>query len=423
MAVVEHPARTTGTAAAGLTAEQLADYQRDGFVILRGAIDPADLDRFAAAALRHPPNDQDVPGQEWPGPGRFTLARNAMEDPDLAFLMARPEVTEPMRSVLGADPKVIMFAYYDRTPGGPGLPAHNDYKRWRPIGSSMRWAFAIVPLTDFDEESGRLELARGSHRVAHTADPWAPVLNADRPTRPADEDFVDPELRRGDLAIVDMHCWHRAEPNRSDRHRTGMFTKWCAADHPPATGYFPYTGAVRRALGPDGEHILGVSSDRPISGTRAVIERVKGDQSQFLFFEADGRLSLPAGRAVGERSIPDWDDGNFINSLVEALDDQLKTRPPWMSWIGDWDEGASEGGDDGSAGNGRSRVYGYRLPAHAWGIQTPGTVWLTAEEVEGRAAELEVGFEAEALRGWSAEGVVRGKGVTQALGRADQYAC
>ena len=86
-----------------------------------------------------------------------------------------------------------------------------------------------------------MEFAAGSHRVAHTADPWAPVQNADRPKRPSDEDFVDPELRRGDLAIVNMHTWHRAGPNNSERHRTGMFTKWCAASHPPATGYYPYT--------------------------------------------------------------------------------------------------------------------------------------------------------------------------------------
>jgi ectoine hydroxylase-related dioxygenase (phytanoyl-CoA dioxygenase family) len=413
MAVVENESvHATPKVAAGLTAEQLAEYHTNGFVVLRQAIDEPSLRRFAAAALTHPPVDQDVPGQTWPGPGRFTLARNAMADPDLAFLMARPEVVEPMRSVLEDDPKVIMFAYYDRTPGGPGLPPHNDYKRWRPIGSSMRWAFAIVPLTDFDEEAGRLEFAPGSHRVAHSADPWAPVHNADRPVRPADDDFVDPQLRRGDLAIVNMHTWHRAEPNRSDRHRIGMFTKWCAASHPPATGYFPYTDEVRRALGPEGEHILGVSSDRPILTTRAVIERVRDKQSQFLFLEDDGRLSLPGGPAEGERSIPDWDDGNFICSLVNALDARLQCRPPWMSWIGDYDEGEH-----------RCRVYGYRLPTHAWGIHAGGTTWLSAEEAAERAADLVDGYEADAVRAWLAEGLVRGKGVTQALGRADQYAC
>ncbi|MPY95162.1 MAG: hypothetical protein GEV08_19540 [Acidimicrobiia bacterium] len=407
---------TTGlrhNGAGGLSPEQLADFHANGFVVLRQVMDEASLQRFAAAALRHPPVDQDVPGQTWPGPGRWTLARNAMADPDLAFIMASPEVTEPMRAVLEDDPKVIMFAYYDRTPGGAGIPAHNDYKRWRPIGSSMRWAFAIVPLCDFDDTAGKLELAPGSHKVAHTPDPYAPVLNADRPTRPADDAFVDPELRRGDLVIVDMHTWHRAGANSSDHHRIGLFTKWCAASHPPATGYFPYTGDVARALGPEGSRILGVSSDRPIRTTRAVIERVRHDRHEVLFLEGDGALTLPGGPAEEERSIPDWDDGNYIASLVSALDERYKVRPPWMSWVGDYDEGDHQ----------RCRVYGYRVPVHAWGVQGEGVAWLTPEEAADRADELAEGFEASAASAWVHDPVVRGKGVTQSLGRADQYAC
>jgi hypothetical protein len=327
--------------------------------------------------------------------------------------MARPEITEPMRAILEDDPKVIMFAYYDRTPGGAGIPSHNDYKRWRPIGSSMRWAFAIVPLSDWDDVSGKLELAPGSHKVAHTPDPYAPVLNAAPPTRPDEDAFIDPELRRGDLAIVDMHTWHRAGANNSEGHRIGMFTKWCAASHPPATGYYPYNGDVARALGEQGSAILGVSSDLPVTTTRAVIERVRKGVSEFLFLEGDDGLSLPGGPAEEERSIPDWDDGNYIASLTAVLDETLKVRPPWMSWVGDYDEGPDH----------RTRVYGYRVPAHAWGIQAKGIVWLSAEDAAARADELVEGYEAAAVHAWEHDPVVRGKGVTQALGRADQYAC
>lgn len=421
MAVVESGTTVARHLTGGaLSSEQLAAYDRDGFLVLRRAVPEEALSRFEAAAVRHPPLDQDVPGQTYPGPGRWTLARNAMADPDLAFIMARPEVTEPMRAVLGDDPKVLMFAYYDRTPGGPGIPSHNDYKRWRPIGSSMRWAFAILPLTDFDDEAGPLFLAPGSHRVAHTPDPWAPVLNADRPSRPPEDAYVDPQLRRGDLAIVDMHTWHRAGPNGSARHRNGLFTKWCAASHPPATGYYPFNGDVGRALGPEGAHVLGVWSDLPITSTKAVIERVRQGQHEFLFLDgghegAPGNLSLPGGEAVEERCIPDWDDGNVIGSLGDALVATLRMRPPWMSWVGDYDEG----------GDHRCRVYAYRLPAHAWGLSGvgPGTVWLTADEAAARVGELAAGFEAAAVAAWEHDPVVRGKGVTQALGRADQYAC
>lgn len=402
----------TDSATGVLSQAQLDQFRTQGYLVLRNAFDEAALTRFETGAQRQPPLDQVVPGQTWPGPGRFTLARQAMADPDVAFIMNRPEIVEPMRAVLADDPKILMFAYYDRTPGGAGLPSHNDYKRWRPIGSSMRWAFAIVPLCDFDETAGKLEFAPGSHRVAHTADPWAPVLNADRPVRPSEDEFIDPELHRGDLAIVDMHLWHRAGDNRAAHHRTGLFTKWAAASHPPATGWYLFNDEVRQTLGPDGERVIGRSSPLPIGTTRGLIERVRRDTSEFLVIEDDGRLSLPGGPAVKEGSIPDWDEGNYIASCVAALDERLRCRPAWMSYVGDFEEGDH-----------LCRVYGYRLPAHAWGIGAKGVAWLTADQLAARAADLGGGFEAAAAAEWLRPGVVRGKGVTEATARADQYAC
>lgn len=395
-----------------LTAEQVEFFHTNGYLVVRNAFDEATLDRFERAARSHPPLDQVVPGQTYPGPGRWTLARNAMEDPDVAAIMATPEMTEPMRAILADDPKVIMFAYYDRTPGGPGLPSHNDYKRWRPIGSAMRWAFAIVPLCDFDEAAGKLEFAPGSHRVAHTPDPFAPVWNADRPVKPNEADYIDPELHRGDLAIVDMHMWHRAGANNAAHHRTGLFTKWCAASQPPATGWYPFSDGVRRSLGPQGEAILGYSSDRPIQWTRGLIARARRDTTQFLFMEDGGRLSLPGGPVRKEGSIPDWDEGNYLAALFDALDAQLRTRPMWGSYVGDYPEG-----------EGMCRTYAYHLPDHAWGIHAKGTVWLTLEEARERAGDLALGWEADACAEWLRPGMTRGKGVTEAAGRADQYAC
>lgn len=395
-----------------LDADQLRSFHTDGYLVIRNAFDEATLTRFETAARSHPPLDQVVVGQTYPGPGRWTLARNAMADPDLAFIMAEPAMTEPMRAVLGDDPKIIMFAYYDRTPGGAGLPSHNDYKRWRPIGSSMRWAFAIVPLCDFDESAGKLEFAPGSHRVAHSPDPYAPVWNAERPSQPSEDQFIDPELHRGDLAIVDMHTWHRAGKNNAAHHRTGLFTKWCAATQPPATGWFPYNDEVRQALGPDGEHVLGFSSPLPISATAALLERVRPDGNEVLFLERDGVLHLPTGPAVKEGSIPDWDEGNFIGGLSDALASTVKTRPAWMSYVGDY----ADGGE-------LSRVYAYRIPPHAWGVHTKGAVWLTAAALAERRGELAQPWAADAVAEWQRDDLIRGKAVSEATGRADQYSC
>ncbi len=411
-------ARATGARSPqrpALDADQLAAFHTDGYLVIRAAFGDDVLERFERAVVQHPPLDQVVVGQTYPGPGRWTLARNAMADPDLAYLAARPEMVEPIRAVLDDDPKILMWAYYDRTPGGQGLPSHNDYKRWRPIGSSMRWSFAIIPFVDFDETAGRLEVAPGSHRVAHTPDPYAPVWNADRARRPSEDDFVDPGLRRGDLLLMDMHCWHRAGANNAAHHRTGLFTKWCAATQPPATGWFPHSDAVRTGLGPDGEHILGFSSAAPPSATAALLERTRGERRQYLLLEEDGRLRLPVGPALKEGSIPDWDEGNLMAGLLDRMAVELKARPPWLSYVGDY-------GDRADPGAGLTRTYAYRVPEHAWGIQTKASVWLDAEAIRARAGDLDQPWVLDAIAEWQREDVIRGKGVTEATGRADQYA-
>jgi len=269
-----------------------------------------------------------------------------------------------------------------------------------------------VPFCDFDETAGKLEFAPGSHRVAHTPDPYAPVWNAERPRKPSEEAYIDPELRRGDLAIVDMHTWHRAGDNNAAHHRTGLFTKWCAATQPPATGWYPFDDEVRQALGPDGEHVLGYSSPLPVAATAALIERSRQGGDEVLFIERDGRLHLPTGPATKEGSIPDWDEGNYIAGLLDTLAVELKTRPAWMSYVGDY-----------ASGDGMTRVYGYRVPPHAWGVQIKGAMWLTAAQAAERRDELAERWAADAVAEWQRDDLIRGKGVSEATGRADQYAC
>jgi len=398
-----------------LTEDQLDQYRRDGFTVIRQAVDESAMARFDEAIRHHDLNDPvaTIGSGRWPEPGRYTLARNAPADPVLAEFVSRPEITEPMSAVLDDDPKLMMFAYYDRTPGGPGLGQHHDYKRWRPIGSSMRWAFAIVALSDWDEQQGPLEVAAGSHRVTHRQVPGMPVWTADRPTPPSEADFVDPKIRRGDLAIVDMHCWHRAGDNRSPHHRIGLFTKWAAASAPPATGWYLFDESVRQAMGPDRDHVIAAASPLRVLTTRAIIERTTHDgSSRYLLVEDGDRVRFPGGPAGYEGAIPDWDDGNYIASLQDGLAHEIRTRTPWATYVGDYEEG-----------EGLTRLYGYRLPPEAWGVQGPNLRWVSHQELAETLKTGGFGYECRSVEDWHDHTVMRGKGVTEALARSDQFAC
>lgn len=391
-----------------LTSDQLTDYREQGYLLLKGAISEAEVSRLEQGLARNPPLDgtltDDTPN--YPAPGRYTLATNCLKDPDLAFIVEHPTIVGAAGELLEDDPVLTAYVIYDRTPGGPGLPAHNDYKRWRPVGSSMNWLFTIVPFGKFDEASGQLFIAPGSHQPERVRDAGAGALEVRPPERPADDQFIDPGLERGDLLLMNMYLWHYANGNESDQHRVGLFNKYAGIHTPPATGYYLYDDDVANALTESGRRLLAVHSNRTIATTRALLTRSTGSGLEVLLAE-DG--SLPGCPTWDERAIPDWDLGNFIAPLKQHLVEAVGIEPPWVSYVGDYPEADH-----------LCRVYGYTLPGRGFPVPYRGARWLPIAELNDAGGKF--GYESQAAADWQDPTIIRGKGLTQAQSRIDQYA-
>jgi hypothetical protein len=397
-----------------LSPEQIASYQQHGYLLLKGAVSDADIERLERGLARNPPLDGTLAGtQNYPEPGRYTLATNSLKDPDLAFIVEHPTIVGAAAELLDDDPVLTAYVIYDRTPGGGGLPAHNDYKRWRPVGSSMNWLFTIVPFTDFDEDAGPLYVAPGSHQPERVFDGGDVALCVRPPTAPKDEDFIDPGLERGDLLLMNMYLWHKASGNDSKGHRVGLFNKYAGASFPPATGYYLFDDDVYAALSEKGRRLIAVHSNRKIETTRAVLIRSNGDQREVLVVDdlGDGptRYRLPGGRCFDERAIPDWDLGNYIAPLKAHLVKDIGIEPPWVSYVGDYNEEAH-----------LCRVYGYTLTGRGFPVPYQGARWVPVDELDTAGAQF--GYEQTAVEAWLDPTPIRGKGLTQAQSRVDQYA-
>jgi hypothetical protein len=78
-----------GAGSTMLTSEQIENYERDGYLLLRGQIDEASLQRFERGLVRNPPLDGETGNAVWPAPSRYTLAKNCLADPDLGFMAER----------------------------------------------------------------------------------------------------------------------------------------------------------------------------------------------------------------------------------------------------------------------------------------------------------------------------------------------
>jgi hypothetical protein len=392
-----------------LTPNQKLDYDRDGYLLLRDFFTTEEMQRLDTAFAANPPLDGNNAPDQYPAPDRYTFAKSSWQDPAFAHFAEHEGIVGGARQLLDDDVYLTAYVLYDRTPGGHGLPPHHDYKRWRPVGSSMNWLFTIVPMCDFDDETGVLQIAPGSHRLERVVDRHEGAMHVNPAVTPKADDFINPQLKRGDLLFMNMHLWHKAGDNKSNLHRTGLFNKYAARHCPPATGYYLYTDDVYSALSDQGKSLLAVHSDKKIKSTRLLLHRKLGDDNQFFFRRVDDQLELPGGPVYAEKAIPDWDEGNYIDAVQAHTRDQVRIETPWVSYIGDYSEA-----------DGLCRVYGY--PMNWNGFPAPYTEGQWLGEAEIATADLRFGYEADSIRQWLDPTIIRGKGISQAKARIDQFA-
>ena len=323
-----------------------------------------------------------------------------MSEPGLASIAEHPTVVGAAESALGGLAQLAAFVAYLRTPGDQGGRAHCDYKRWRPVGSSMNWAFAIIPLNDFDAEYGPFLVSPKSHKLAQVIDPRAHVLDLTAPDARELPPFIDPELRAGDLLVVNEHVWHEAPPGTTGEDRCGIFHKYCAANAPPAAGYYPYEPAALDALSDAGKRLIPVCFDQPIATTRLLLECPSGDESRFLLCrDADtDRWELPGGEGWEEQDLVGWDVGARIGSLQALVNSQLGLEVPWMSYIEDLEQ------EDGWC-----RVYGFSdAEANLDALANGDSDWFTRTELHRTLGESHA--VSRSVDTWLRGDIVRGKG-------------
>ena len=400
------------TIIAALTKQQIADYQKNGYLIIRDVLSSGESDDLRRTVKEYTPHMGYPSTLTYPEPGKYTISGNRISEPGLAPIAEHPVVVDAVETLLGQPAHLTAYVAYLRSPGDKGGGAHCDYKRWRPVGSSMNWLFAIIPLTDFNPEYGPLLVSPESHKLSEW-DTSGPIWDVTRPDEKRLPDFIDSELKAGDLLLMHGHTWHKAPPGTTDKDRCGIFNKYCAVNAPPAAGYYPYDPAALEALSDSGKRLIPVWFDKPISTTRLLIEDSVGDQSKFLVLhdQENDRLELPGGEGWEEEEGVGWDVGARIGSLQALTQQQIGIEVPWMSYIEDVEQ------DDGMC-----RVYGYS-PEESLAASLVENVnraeWLTSVQI--REA---VGDDSDIYRAaltWQRDDIVRGKGKAVSE-RMEQYA-
>ena len=383
-----------------LTKQQIADYHENGYLIVRNALSGKEADELRRVVQQEVIRDAYPSTLKYPQSAKYTVSGNRLADPGLTAIAEHPTVIGAVESVLGQPAYLTAYVAYLRTPGDKGAGAHCDYKRWRPVGSSMNWVFAIIPLTDFDADYGPFLVSPKSHKLTHVIDPDAHILDLTRPDAEQLAPFIDPELKAGDLLVVNEHVWHKAPAGTTTEDRCGIFNKYCAVNAPPAAGYYPYNPAAWNALSDDAKHLIPVCFDKPITTTRLLIEGTSTQESKFLLHRdtETARWELPGGEGWEEEKLVGWDVGARIGSMQELAKTQLDLEVPWMSYI-----------EDIEVEDGISRVYGFsdeNLNLDA--LANNGYDWFTKAELQQRLGKSDA--ICRTVDTWQQPDVIRGKG-------------
>ena len=386
---------------ATLTQVQIDSFRDRGFLVVSDLLSTDEVTRIAEAAREEFETHRYMAAKaRFPAPTKYVLSEDSLRLPDIRLVVDHPRLVTAVSELLADEVCLSAFVIYSMPPGTQGTggdyqrtheSAHCDYKPFRPVGSSLRWLFAIVPLVDYTEEVGPLLVSPGSHkipeltrrgRVTHVRRARAAELPA----------FVDTRLRRGQVAFMDMFTWHQAYGNRSDRLRYGVYNKYRVRSAPPGCGPYLYRDSSAALFGTTGGGLLADHAAGRIAETRLLVEA----DERFLFIDGSvpGGAAQPAPKRVGS------DEDNVIGQLLEAAERQLGGKPPWVSYVGDYSVGAD--------GSDRCRVYACprdALPGAA--VAAPGARWLTADQLSDETGNTCLSTAAES---WLHDPVLRGIG-------------
>jgi hypothetical protein len=209
-----------------LDAEDLAQWKREGWVTLRGAISRDEAAQVEALLWRLLDADPARP-ESWYGHALNGIMVQHFQDPALEIARRAPRVHKAFAQLWGtSDLWCIVDRLSFNPPEIPGRPFQ---------GPTMHWDVSLAPpipfatqgilyLTDTAADQGAFALLPGFHHRLHA---WLEKLgDTDPRTVHLDPQAVPIAAGAGDLVIWRQDLPHGASPNRSNRPRMAQYVNF-----------------------------------------------------------------------------------------------------------------------------------------------------------------------------------------------------
>jgi len=199
-----------------LSMEQVKQFHRDGYLGPFTAFEPGEMAEIRSYVERNVLDSDD-------GPQSGVPVHDRHRDHDVVCdLYTHPAIVQRMASIYGQDLLLWATHFWNKEPGDPEIPWHQDGSFWdiEPPLNISAW----IALDEVTAENSCVNLIPGSHRRQ------IPHVNADKAMafdEMADPDHFDPddavqmELEPGQFFLFTERTLHQSDRNTSDVRRLG----------------------------------------------------------------------------------------------------------------------------------------------------------------------------------------------------------
>jgi ectoine hydroxylase-related dioxygenase (phytanoyl-CoA dioxygenase family) len=221
-----------------LSHEQIADFERDGFLVVRNMFDEAEM-REIAAWTDEMHQRPEAPGQYMKyfeesafDSGQRILNRLENFEPyheGFSRLFASERIQGSAGQLMGEPAVMFKEKINFKLPGGGGFDPHQDQQAGWGVYADF-FISVLVSIDEATEENGCLELVSGHHGRGLVGDEWTPLSDE----QIAEMDFKPHPTKPGDVVFFDCFAPHGSAPNRSDKPRRALYVTYnraSAGDH------------------------------------------------------------------------------------------------------------------------------------------------------------------------------------------------
>jgi 2-aminoethylphosphonate dioxygenase len=228
--------QAVGTAPGALSTLQRHQYQEQGFLVLRGLFDPAEMAVASIEADRLLGNRelQDTKNIRCRWQNHVATGECLFEtfDPvtDISPIcnqIARdPRLLNVLATLYGEAAHLFKDKLIFKPPGAKGYDLHQDFIGWP--GFPETFITVALAIDACDRDNGATEVFPGYHKRGY-------LSPRDGDYHPLEASTIDDaagvflELEPGDAAIFGCFVPHRSAPNRSDRWRRLLYLSYNAA--------------------------------------------------------------------------------------------------------------------------------------------------------------------------------------------------